>query len=202
MPTIRLPETLTARQRAWIHAAAEKAGIPHQSTTTAAGDRMLLLGDAATAPSETLSSGEVVDVALPDTSNDSIRAAVVGCFPLLDALLQDQAGRMGMGGGGETVQAAVERFEELLRLEQHAEIQEVLWMCCSVGVVFCGHGVCGGVVTSCFHMHMITHHTHWITTNMMPHAPTPHHIHPQPTTCNHTERACTAARCNHQWRVV
>ncbi len=121
MPTIRLPEILTARQRAWIHAAAGKASIPHQSTTTAAGDRVLLVGDDATAATP----HNLVDITLPDTSNDSVRAAVAAHFPQLDAcLIQEQVG-MGLGGSRESVQETVQRFEELLAMERQAEILEV-----------------------------------------------------------------------------
>lgn len=98
---------MSARQRAWLHAAAEAAGIAHTTSTNADGARVLTLGDAA---------ADAVPVALADDSDDTLRAAVLHHLPQLAAVPMRAP---------PSLDGAVERFQALLAQEQRAEAEEV-----------------------------------------------------------------------------
>lgn len=104
--SIRLPETVSARQRAWLHAAAEVAGVAHITSINADGARILTLGG----------TGPAVAITLRDDSDDMLRSAVLRHFPkLANEPLP----------APPSLDLAVERFYLLLKQEQHAEAEEV-----------------------------------------------------------------------------
>lgn len=103
--SIRLPATVSAGQRAWLHAAAEAAGVAHATVTNSDGARVLTLGP-----------GDAVAISLPDDSDDALRTAVLRHFPLLADVPMHAP---------PSLDVAVQRFHSLLEQEQHAEAEEV-----------------------------------------------------------------------------